>query len=191
MIELKLTTENNHYWNNNGVYQQELDRLFEKFVPVSGRSENLIGEVVRAANRLYYEFCNNGNGNALETTPVWVECGYCKGTGYIEDRVYDEDEICVEKCPDCNGEGGYYDNDDFTLNEYYDNFVKLIHYYFEQKACKEGIEAIDEVLRIIECYYKPEDFFIAKYDRCMDYVIWCVLNDEDNQESIPDWYTNE
>lgn len=188
MIELKLTSENNHYWNNNGTYQQEMDRLYDKFVPTSGRSYNLTGEVVRAANRLYYEFCNNGNHNALETISEWVECSYCGGSGLID--VYDDEEFCAEECPDCNGEGGYYD-EEFTLNEYYDNFIKLIRHYFEQKNCKEGIEAIDEVLRIIECSYKPEDYFITKYDRCIDYVVWCVLNDEDNQELIPDWYTND
>lgn len=150
MIELKLTSENNHYWNNNGAYQQEMERLYSKFVPMCGCSENLIGEVIRAANRLYYEFCDNGN---------------------------------------CNCECGYYDV--FTLNKFYGNFIKLIRYYFEQKNCKEGIEAIDEVLRIIKCSYEPEDRFVNKYDRCMDYVIWCVLNDEDNKELIPEWYTND
>ena len=162
-----------------------MDRLYDKFVPVSGSSENLTGEVIRAANRLYYEFCNNGNGNALNKISVWVECGYCGGSGYIEDE---------GECPYCNGEGGYYDDGGFTkftLNGYYNNFVKLIRYYFEQKDCKEGIEAIDEVLRIIECVYNPEDYFISKYDRCIDYVVWCVLNDEDNQEPIPEWYTND
>lgn len=190
MIELKLTPENNHYWNNNGAYQQEMERLYSKFVPVSGCSENLVGEVIRAANRLYYEFCNNGNGNVLQSRSVysdeWVECPVCGGSGYIDD--FDE------TCDYCNGEGGWVEDvedEEFVLYQYYDNFIKLIRYYFEQKNCKEGIEAIDEVLRIIECVYKPEDYFIAKYDRCMDYVIWCVLNDEDNKELIPEWYTND
>jgi hypothetical protein len=188
MIELKLTPENNHYWNNNGAYTQEMDRLYKKFVPMYGRSKNLTGEVIRAANRLYYEFCNNGNGNALNIISEWVECVYCGGSGLID--VYDDEEFCAEECPDCNGEGGYYD-DKFTLNWYYNNFVKLIRYYFEQKDCKEGIEAIDEVLRVIENNADTTEYNMCKYDRCMDYVIWCVLNDEDNQESIPEWYTND
>lgn len=180
MIDLKLTSENNHYWNNNGAYQQEMDRLYDKFVPVSGRSENLTGEVIRAANRLYYEFCNNGNGNTLQSRTV------CGGSGYIDD--FDE------TCDYCNGEGGWVEDvedEEFVLYEYYDNFIKLIRYYFKQKNCKEGIVAIDEVLRIIECQYRPEDYFVAKYDRCIDYVVWCVLNDEGNKELVPDWYTND
>ena len=188
MIELKLTPENNHYWNNNGAYTQEMDRLYKKFVPMYGRSKNLTGEVIRAANKLYYEFGNNGNGNALNIISEWVECSYCGGSGLID--VYDDEEFCAEECPDCNGEGGYYD-DEFTLNGYYNNFVRLIRYYFEQKNCKEGIDAIDEVLRIMENRVDTTEYNMAKYDRCMDYVIWCVLNDEDNQESIPEWYAND
>lgn len=189
MIELKLTPENNHYWNNNGAYQQEMDRLYDKFVPASGRAENLTGEVIRAANRLYYEFCNNGNGNVLQSRTVyeeeWVECHRCGGSGFDDDG---------ETCDCCNGEGGWYEeseDEEFALNEFYDNFIKLIRYYFKQKNCKEGIEAIDEVLRIIECSYKPEDYFISKYDRCIDYVVWCVLNDENSKELIPEWYIND
>lgn len=190
MIELKLTPENNHYWNNNGAYTQEMDILYKKFVPMYGRSKNLTGEVIRAANRLYCEFCNNGNGNVLQSRTVyggeWVECHCCGGSGY--------DEYNEETCDYCNGEGGWYEeseDEEFVLYEYYDNLIKLIRHYFKQKDCKEGIDAIDEVLRIIECSYKPEDYFITKYDRCIDYVVWCVLNDEDNQELIPDWYTND
>jgi hypothetical protein len=77
------------------------------------------------------------------------------------------------------------------LNWYYNNFVKLIRYYFEQKDCEEGIEAIDEVLRVIENNADTTEYNMCKYDRCVDYVTWCVLNDEDNKESIPEWYTND
>lgn len=60
---LVLSTPDQHYWNDNGGNEQELKRLTEKFMPASGRAENLVGEVIRAVNRLYYEFCNNGNGS--------------------------------------------------------------------------------------------------------------------------------
>lgn len=53
----------NSYWDDNGVYQEEFNRLSES-TPDSGSSTTLHGELIRAINRLYYEFCNNGNCNA-------------------------------------------------------------------------------------------------------------------------------
>lgn len=195
MANLILSTPNQHYWNNNGAQQQEMDRLTEKFVPARGCAENFTGEVVRAINRLYYEFCNNGNCNALdcETTPgEWVTCSRCGGMGYTEEK-YDDGEVCTEECPECGGEGGYYEEDEeeYSLNEFFGNFIKLIRQYFEQKNCKEGIEVIDDIQRVIENHCDTLEYNMSKYDRVVDYIVWLVLNDEDNQEPIPEWYKNK
>jgi hypothetical protein len=195
MTQLILSAPNQHYWNNNGAQQQEMDRLTKKFMPTSGCAENFTGEVVRAINRLYYEFCNNGNCNALdcETTPgEWVECSRCGGDGYIREE-YDDGEVCEEECPDCGGEGGYYEEDEeeYSLNKFFGNFIELIRQYFEKKNCKEGIEAIDDVQRVIENNCNTEECNISKYDKVVDYVIWLVLNDEDNKDPIPEWYAND
>lgn len=187
MTNLILSAPNQHYWNNNGAQQQEMDRLTEKFMPSKGCAENFTGEVVRAINRLYYEFCNNGNCNALdyETTPgEWVECHVCNGSGYIEDF--------EETCDYCNGEGGWVEEDEeYSLNEFFGNFIKLIRQYFEQKNCKEGVEVIDDVQRVIENNGDTTEYNISKYDRVVDYIVWLVLNNEDNQEPIPEWYKNK
>ena len=195
MANLILSAPNQHYWNNNGAQQQEMDRLTEKFMPAKGCAENFTGEVVRAINRLYYEFCNNGNFNALncETTPgEWVEYSRCGGIGYTEEE-YDDGEVCAEECPDCGGEGGYYEEDEeeYSLNGFFGNFIKLIRQYFEQKNCKEVIEVIDDVQRVIENNGDITEYNMSKYDRVIDYIVWLVLNDEDNQEPIPDWYENK
>ena len=194
MANLILSAPNQHYWFNNGAQQNEMDRLTEKFMPARGCAENFTGEVVRAINRLYYEFCNNGNYNALdcETTPgEWVECSRCNGVGYTEEE-YDDGEVCPEECPDCGGEGGYYEEDEceYSLNSFYENFIKLIRQYFTEKNCKEGVEAIDDVQRVIENRCDTSEYNMSKYDRVVDYIVWLVLNDEDNQEPIPAWYTN-
>lgn len=171
MANLILSAPNQHYWNNNGAQQQEMDRLTEKFMPARGCAENFTGEVVRAINRLYYEFCNNGNCNALdcETTPgEWVECSRCGGVGYTE-----EDEC------------------EYSLNSFYENFIKLIRQYFTEKNCKEGVEVIDDVQRVIENNDDTTEYNMSKYDRVVDYIVWLVLNDEDNQEPIPEWYKNK
>ena len=195
MANLILSAPNQHYWNNEGAQQKEMDRLTEKFMPVQGCAENFTGEVVRAINRLYYEFCNNGNCNALdcEITPgEWVECSRCGGVGYTEEE-YDDGEVYAQECPDCGGEGGYYEEDEeeYSLNEFFGNFIKLIRQYFEQKNCKEGIEVIDDVQRVIENNGDTTEYNMSKYDRVVDYIVWLVLNDEDNQEPIPEWYENK
>ena len=63
MEAMKRTPLGKSYWNNEGAYQKELDELSEK-MPVCGAADTLNGELVRAANRLYYDYCNNGNCNA-------------------------------------------------------------------------------------------------------------------------------
>ena len=52
----------NSYWDNNGTYQSDFDRLCE-LMPLSGNCDTKAGEMIRAANRLAYDFYNNGMGN--------------------------------------------------------------------------------------------------------------------------------
>ena len=52
----------NTYWNGNGKYQAEFDELLD-LMPGSGKSDVVAGELIRAANRLAYDFYNNGMGN--------------------------------------------------------------------------------------------------------------------------------
>lgn len=184
---LVLSRASQHYWNGNGGNEQELQRLTEKFVPASGRAENLVGEVIRAVNRLYYEFCNNGNCNAMDCYTIpgeWVECSRCSGSGYVEE--YDEDSECC----DCGGEGGYYEDDEeeYTLNGFYGNFINLIREYFTSKNCAEGVRAINELEAIVENMCDTTDANMSVYDRVTDYAVWLVLNDEDNTTPIPEWY---
>ena len=184
---LVLSTPDQHYWNNNGGNEQELKRLTEKFMPASGRAENLVGEVIRAVNRLYYEFCNNGNCNAMDCHTIpgeWVECHVCNGSGYIEDF--------EETCDYCGGSGGWEEEDEeYTLNEFYGNFINLIREYFTSKNCADGIKAINELEAIVENMRDTTDANMIVYDRVTDYAVWLVLNDEGNATPIPAWYKNE
>jgi hypothetical protein len=48
------------YWNNQGRYQKEFDQLTKQLMPGVGAAETVAGEMVRAANRIYYDAFNNG-----------------------------------------------------------------------------------------------------------------------------------
>lgn len=48
------------YWNNT---PEEFNQLYKKLIPDSGACETLEGELLRSANRLYYDYYNNGFGN--------------------------------------------------------------------------------------------------------------------------------
>ena len=55
------------YWNNQGNFEAEFSTFTSELMPSSGPAETLGGELVRAANRLYYDafnngFCNNTSG---------------------------------------------------------------------------------------------------------------------------------
>lgn len=57
----------NSYWNKNGLFQTDYDKYFDLLVPRSGNCATIEGELLRAANRLYYDgynngFCNNTSG---------------------------------------------------------------------------------------------------------------------------------
>jgi hypothetical protein len=52
----------NTYWNGTGKYQTQFDELI-KLMPASGSCDTMAGELIRAANRLAYDFYNNGMGN--------------------------------------------------------------------------------------------------------------------------------
>lgn len=193
---LVLSRVSQHYWNGNGGNEQELKRLTEKFMPASGRAANLVGEVIRAVNRLYYEFCNNGNGNAMDCHTIpgeWVECRACSGSGYVEEYDDKSDEWVSSECCDCGGDGGYYEDDEeeYTLNKFYGNFINLIREYFTSKNCAEGVKAINELEAIVENMCNTTDASMRVYDRVTDYAVWLVLNDEDNATPIPAWYKNK
>lgn len=52
----------NTYWNQKGRFQSEFDELC-KLMPPSGCCDTVAGELIRSANRLAYDFYNNGMGN--------------------------------------------------------------------------------------------------------------------------------
>ena len=163
------------YWNNNGAYQKEGDELYEKLVPPTGAATTLHGELIRGINRLFHEYCNNGNCNAIRiTTP--------------QDHPYDFDEEDEDNID-------WEEIEDVEINEYYNKFIDLIENSLCDTICPAEIESIcSDVRGVIEdgaynslCqdYYSREN--VNKYNRMCDVVIWYVLNTEDR--ALPINYT--
>lgn len=191
-METKRTEISKHYWNNEGVYDKEFTQMTEELMKPKGRGDNLRAEVVRAANRLYYEYCNNGNCNAVHVEygdEVEVTCSCCGGSGYLGD---DEDDTCDE----CDGSGVVYEEgeNEYSVDEYWDNFIRLIQ---ETINTEEAFKAMEDIRSFIEdnCYSEPRDWYfndnnMHKYDLMIDLVYeWAVEHADDNRE-IPSWYKN-
>lgn len=168
-LGIKLTPEGGSYWNNNGAYQEEGDRLYEEMVPASGAAATLNGELIRGINRLFYEYCNNGNCNAAEVH-------------YVGDRFYDEDE----EDPD--------EIESVEIDRYYGKFIELIEDTLPNKINATEVYAVmTEVRDIIEdqcgAQYASQYFSrknVNTYSRMCDMVIWYVLNTPD--EELPSDY---
>lgn len=73
----------NTYWNDSGKFQKEFDELV-KLMPMMGASEVKAGELIRAANRLAYDFYNNGMGNNTSGA-----LNFLKYHGAIDPDVYE------------------------------------------------------------------------------------------------------
>ena len=52
----------NTYWNKQGKFQAEFDRLVE-LMPIMGSCDTVAGEMIRSVSRLGYDLYNNGMGN--------------------------------------------------------------------------------------------------------------------------------
>lgn len=124
-MEKKITQEGNSYWNNNGAYTKELEKIWKELVPNSGEAKTLHGELVRVSGRLNYECFNNGNGNSVEA--VLEECSSCDGLGW-ENNDDDSDEDCSWCGGDCQIESGEYE-----ITDMWNEFVDFLKQHMEEK----------------------------------------------------------
>jgi len=186
-MEKRNTPAGNTYWDDNGAYQKELDVLYNKLVPMSGDAETVHGELVRVVNRLYYEYCNNGNCNAVERD--WEEeeydCYNCNGTGEVD---YGEEDL--EDCNDCGGTGYEWEEveGDTYLDSWYESMLEFI---------VEHVPASNTVVQKLETFmlhgpgysnYQFNDAEYEYYNDVVDTVMHYVLNSENvpNPEYKPE-----
>lgn len=57
-----MMTELATFWNNEHPLAAKADELYQKLVPPSGMSDCIVGELLRAASRIHYDWFNNGWG---------------------------------------------------------------------------------------------------------------------------------
>lgn len=141
-----------NYWNTQGQFQTEFDQFSQELMPAMGAAESLAGELVRAANRLYYDafnngFCNNTSGavNFLYTHLVPF---------YPSDR--DLKEALDTVAPKTNS-GGYSTVGCITgaaLDLIVDRVAALI---INQPELKQQPNPCDMFDLQDEDYYEPED----------------------------------
>ena len=190
-MESKRTELTKHYWNEEGAYEVEFKQLTEEFMPATGRAKNLVGEVVRAANRLYYEYCNNGNCNAREIKeqePEEIECPICGGLGYVDD-----DEDCT--CEECCGSGYVCDEPEIEveLDEFFGAFIDLIRDAFESDNNEDGVAAMDSIENFImnedtdqRSYFSDRN--MNRYDLMIDLVAEYAIKHRNDNTPIPNDY---
>ena len=143
-MEKRITELGKSYWNENGAYQEEFDKLYKELVPSKGEADTIHGEMIRAVSRLFYDFCNNGNCNVIERN--YSSCPDCYGSGYEDEDCYGCDgngEVEYEndefmECTDCGGSGtsemdcGYCGGSgeidgEIEFNEYYQDMIDFLN----------------------------------------------------------------
>jgi len=184
-MEKRTTPAGNTYWDENGAYQKELDKLYNKLVPMSGDAETVHGELVRVVNRLYYEYCNNGNCNAVEVDYVDQEytCYNCDGTGNRDYHDHETDEWESVECDDCYGDGYQYEEEegDRYMSSYYDRMLDFI-----RDHVSNSYPVVDALERFIlnGPGYSNYQFNAAEYEYYND-VVDTVMHYVLNSENVP------
>lgn len=169
------TPEGKSYWNEEGAYQLQYNQIYDSLVPSEGQAQTLIGEVVRAVSRLSYDYYNNGNMNACETTETdgeWI--------GDEEDGYYEEGELETNIAPA------------------YNKFICLIR-EFGEEAGKEVSKKLNSVMDSIEdiilnsSYCKFSESEERPYVEMTDIVLSIAVRryNENQFGEIPSWYEEE
>lgn len=181
-VELKHTAKGKSYWDETGAYQEEFDRLYNNLVPGMGECSTVHGEMVRAVSRLLYEFCNNGNCNAIEVPTSWEDCEWCDGSGY--EKV--ECQFCSREdteCDDCNGEGEI-DEDcsycgDPEIVGYYKELIDFLYNHMENTSYLDALVSFMEDPSNGYGKYTFDAEEMKIYNDLIDSVVYQVLTTKD------------
>jgi hypothetical protein len=168
-----VTPLGNSYWGHNGAYQNLYDSLWEQLIPSSGYATTIHGEMIRGISRLFYEFCNNGNCNALDRR--METCHSCGGWGY-EEKYNDDEEQETEDCSSCDGSGEC--EDEVFITEYYQEMVDFLLEFMLEKEPIKNLEKF--LLKNYESRYSFNDEQMDIYNKVVDAVMYQVLTTNNN-----------
>lgn len=173
----------NSYWNETGYYQDDYDLLWNNLVPSSGEADTLHGELIRAIGRLYYDYCNNGNINAVdaEWENDYYPCYNCGGEGEMEDEEYNDDteeyETTMVTCDECGGEGERVEEiqGEPFITDYYKEMIDLLSLHLDNSKLVDRLESY-----MLENFgfYKYDNESMNIYDKVVDEVIYTILTTE-------------
>lgn len=190
---MTLSTVNQKYIDGCGANEKEFLRLTEKFMPADGNvPNNLVGEVFASAYRIYYEFHNNGNENALDVIEGESErCNSCCGRGYNYSNFSD----ATIPCEVCGGQGSIYTLPTIEISKEFNKMLGLLSFALDVKEYPE-IDDILENINYIILNSKDEEFFNALtpedklvYDNLIDCVVdWTLKHEYDKNISLPKDY---
>ena len=177
-MEKRNTPSGQSYWNETGAYQQEHDSLWKVLVPASGACDTIHGELIRATSRLFYEFCNNGNCNAIEVETG--RCPYCVGDGQVDSgyKYSDWGADTYEDCSWCDGSGEV--EGDTIITSFYASFLDLIEEHVPTAPVQELRDFMEDSSRGYS-NYKFDDTEMGVYNALTDSVIYHILT-TDNSE---------
>lgn len=177
MIEKKATPLGQSYWYANGIYQEEYNTFHTKLVPASNCAPTIHGEMIRSVSRLYYDFGNNGNCNAVDTK--MEECHQCGGCGYEEfydgDDENGEEECRTEDCHWCDGSGQ--DEGESFVTEYYQEMLDFLNEFLKDKQCLRSLEDF-MINGAGYSRYKFDAQEMDIYNKVVDAVMYQVLTTE-------------
>ena len=177
-MEKRHTPDGQSYWNETGAYQKEHDSLWKELVPSSGTCNTIHGELIRSVGRLFYEFCNNGNCNAIEVETG--RCSHCGGDGG-EYRGHDDDEDeeeAYEDCSWCDGSGQ--EEGDTIITPFYGSFLDLIEDNVPTAPVQELRDFMEDSSRGYS-NYKFDDTEMGVYNALTDAVIHHILTTENSE----------
>lgn len=182
-----ITPKGQSYWNSTGIYQKEYN-ILTKLVPDMGEANTMHGEMIRCVGRLYHDFCNNGNCNAIDHTVETEthDCSECNGSGEVEERNDETGETEMVSCGDCCGSGEYEEDVDGEafINPFFKKMIDFLRQKVSDKTVIDNLEAF--MLDNSKGYsqYKFDDEEMNVYDLLADEVIYICLTTE-NESRIP------
>jgi hypothetical protein len=174
-MEKRHTQPGKSYWSETGAYQVEYDKLWKELVPASGACDTIHGELIRAVARLFYEFCNNGNCNAIEVETG--RCSHCGGDGEMWEGEDEDGEEIYESCSWCDGTGE--EKGDSIITSFYGSFLDRIEEHVPTAPVQELRDFMEDSSRGYG-NYKFDDTEMGVYNALTDAVIHHILTTENS-----------